>query len=308
MAQYPSRMHVNILDTFAAHGSRDGIGFNIDFQESDELSSNELDLITDAILLLERKLGGGIGVGTGLWDADRDTGIQTEEAADEDVLRFDVAGTERLAIFDDGHIDQQFNNLLLNWSFEHWDAGAAAAPSGWTLSAAGGESVARQAATVRFGNYSAAVTRVGFNCYLQQDAIVTIGGALETYWRGRIVTLGCWVYATVASRARLRVLDGVDDTYSAYHTGGSTWEFLTVTHTLNAGATGLDVRLGVDTGNTVVYFDGAILVEGPICPTSAPKPVDHNAGWQAWVPTLTGGAGLSGYDSARFCLYGKISY
>jgi len=35
---------------------------------------------------------GGGGGGTAIWDADADTGIQTEEAADEDIIRFDIAG------------------------------------------------------------------------------------------------------------------------------------------------------------------------------------------------------------------------
>lgn len=32
--------------------------------------------------------------GNAIWDTDQDTGIQTEESADEDILRFDSAGTE----------------------------------------------------------------------------------------------------------------------------------------------------------------------------------------------------------------------
>ncbi len=95
--QYPSRFPVQ-LDTFVNHGSRDGIGLDIDWQKSDKPSSNEFDLITDAILQIERSLGGGIGVGAGLWDTDRDTGIQVEEAADDDIIRFDTNGVERSTI------------------------------------------------------------------------------------------------------------------------------------------------------------------------------------------------------------------
>ncbi len=102
--QYPSRFP-GVLDTFLAHGSRDGIGLDIDWQKSDEPGSNEFDLITDAILQIERSLGGGIGVGAGLWDTDRDTGIQVEEAADEDIIRFDTAGTERMTISATGVVD-----------------------------------------------------------------------------------------------------------------------------------------------------------------------------------------------------------
>ena len=41
---------------------------------------------------------GGGGGGTEIWDDDADTGVQTEEAADEDIIRMDVAGTERFVL------------------------------------------------------------------------------------------------------------------------------------------------------------------------------------------------------------------
>jgi len=39
-----------------------------------------------------------------IWDADTDTGIQTEESADEDILRFDTAGSEVMVIDDAGKV------------------------------------------------------------------------------------------------------------------------------------------------------------------------------------------------------------
>jgi len=41
-------------------------------------------------------------IGSSIWDADTDTGIQVEEAADEDTIRFDTAGIERIRIGADG--------------------------------------------------------------------------------------------------------------------------------------------------------------------------------------------------------------
>lgn len=203
--------------------------------------------------------------------------------------------------------NQQFNNLLKNGSFESWSAGAAAAPDGWTLTGAGA-AVAREATIIKFDEYSAKVTRSGTDCYIQHSAIATIDADTNTYWRDRIVTLGCWVYATVADRARIQIGDNIGGDLSALHPGDSAWHFLTVTYTINAAATAVIVYLRVETGNTDAYFDGAILVEGTIAPTYAPKAVEHVAGWQAWVPTLTGGADLSGYDQARFCVHGKTCY
>jgi len=42
--------------------------------------------------------GAGGGGGTSIADADADTKVQTEEAADEDIIRMDVAGTERVVL------------------------------------------------------------------------------------------------------------------------------------------------------------------------------------------------------------------
>jgi len=47
---------------------------------------------------------GGGGSGIALWDADADTGIQVEESADEDKIRFDTAGVER-AVWDSTGFD-----------------------------------------------------------------------------------------------------------------------------------------------------------------------------------------------------------
>ncbi|MBU2567095.1 hypothetical protein KKG46_06090 [Patescibacteria group bacterium] len=43
-------------------------------------------------------------VRSSLWDTDHDTGVQVEESADEDYIRFDTAGVERMFIQNDGKI------------------------------------------------------------------------------------------------------------------------------------------------------------------------------------------------------------
>lgn len=150
-------------------------------------------------------------------------------------------------------------NLLTNSNFEDWSAGAAAAPDEWTLSGASA-TIAREATIVRSGIYSAKLTRVGADCviYARIDSICGL-----SYWKGKKVTLGCWVYATVADRVRI-TLDqtGTGTTYSSYHTGDSTWQFLTVTTTIGETTTAFYANLQVDTGNTSAYFDDAICVEG----------------------------------------------
>lgn len=152
-------------------------------------------------------------------------------------------------------------NLLANPNFENWSAGTATAPDGWTILSSGSSSVAREASIIKIGTYSASIVLSGgVYIFLTQEIHVTKGIA---YWKGRTLTFGCWVYATVAAKTRIQIGDGVDNSYSSYHPGDSAWHFLTITHTVNSSATTVIVacRLG-DNGDGTAYFDGAICVEG----------------------------------------------
>jgi len=157
-------------------------------------------------------------------------------------------------------------NLISNGAMELWTAGTSVAPDGWTLSGVGA-TVDRWTST-NIGLYVARLTRVTNNCNISQS--ITGGLFPVAYWRGKSVTLGCWVYSTVATRGKIYIYDGVGSSVSAYHPGDSTWRFLTVTRVIDASATNVIAYLQVDTGDTSVYFDGAICVEGSACPSFAP--------------------------------------
>ena len=163
--------------------------------------------------------------------------------------------TDTLFVKNDGTVNP--TNLLSNGDFENWSAGTAVAPDGWTLGGAGA-SVAREASIIKLGTYSTKLTRVGADCVMYQEFHSSRG---INYWKNRTVTFGCWVYATVADRARIG-LEGASGTYSSYHTGNSTWQFLTVTKTFSSSETTIDVACVITTGNTSAYFDGAMCVEG----------------------------------------------
>lgn len=146
---------------------------------------------------------------------------------------------------------------LLEWSnMEDWVSGASAAPTEHTLSGASA-TVAQESTIIKQGTYSAKVTRVGTDCMIYHD--------LATYasYLGRQMTFGCWCYATVASRVRISISDGVGSSTSSFHSGGSSWEYLTVTRNIDTSATRIRVQMEVVTGNTSGYFDGGILIEGP---------------------------------------------
>jgi hypothetical protein len=159
-------------------------------------------------------------------------------------------------------LTQTTNTLVPNGGFEVWTAGPALAPDNWILSGTGA-AVAREATTIHDGTYSARLTRTGGggaanDAYLTQPIHPTKGIA---YWRGQTVTFRAWVYATVNNRARISIDDGIAlVSYSSYHTGNSTWQQLTVTKTISLTATVMNVRVDIDTGSTVAYFDTADLL------------------------------------------------
>ena len=148
------------------------------------------------------------------------------------------------------------NRNLLEWSnMEDWVNGTSSAPTDHTLTGASA-TVARESTIVKRGTYSAAVARVG------ADAVLYADYAGYASYLGRQMTYGAWVYATVASRARLQIGDGVGTSNSSYHTGDSTWQFLSVTRNIDTSGTRIRCGLEVNTGNTTAYIDGGILVEG----------------------------------------------
>jgi hypothetical protein len=160
-----------------------------------------------------------------------------------------------------GEVPGGLYNHGFNGSMEVWGAGAAAAPTRWTLTGAGA-TVAREAVNFKHGVYSAALTRAGTDCYLEQRIDDMVDHGPISFWKSKVVTVGCWVRATAATTTRLVISDGVNTYTSSYHSGGSAFEWLTVTATLASTATQFTIRCQVDTGNTTSQFDGATVVLG----------------------------------------------
>ena len=150
---------------------------------------------------------------------------------------------------------------ILDWShMEDWVDGASAAPTGHTLTGASA-TVARESTIVKYGLYSAKVTRASGDADLYY--------ALPDFadYQGRKMIFGCWVYATVASRAKISINDGVGSTDSSLHTGVAGWEWLTVTRDIDVAASKLWLEMEVITGNTAAYFDGGIACLGDLATT-----------------------------------------
>lgn len=196
----------------------------------------------------------------------------------------------------------EYVNLQPDPCFEIWPAGDSAAPAYYYTGGAG-VAIARAGTGLADTN-----TKEGDFC-----AKLTAGGgatgellfkimkaATFTKFisiRGREISLGAWVKAGNLSSARLEINDGhTSPTFSAFHTGGGGWEWLTVTHTVHASSsTTLFWRLLSAAGN-VAYISGPTLVWGPV------KPL-------AFLPSNTlRGIFLSSYEGNAYVLTTKSSF
>ncbi len=158
---------------------------------------------------------------------------------------------------------QGYTNLLANGSFENTDP-----PATWT-SAGEGATFSRSNAQVKLGTYSGLITRSGADAFYMQNI------ANPASYVGSNLTFGCWVYATVASRAYIQITtdsDGGKTVSSSIHSGGSSWEWLTTTIHIGTVPSYIQARPIVASGNTTAYFDGAMMVEGYSVPEFSPMP------------------------------------
>ncbi|MFH1328629.1 MAG: hypothetical protein ABIH76_07315 [Candidatus Bathyarchaeota archaeon] len=156
------------------------------------------------------------------------------------------------------YVTNDVNEIPVNPSFETWTAGEGGPPDGWTASGDVGQTFIRESSIVERGTYSGRMGGTGPG-YYYQDISAAKGLA---YWKGKNCTLGCWVWCDTASRARIGIYDAVGVTNSSFHSGNSTWEFLTVTRTIDANATSLWCTLRLDTAVATTYFDNAQAHEG----------------------------------------------
>ena len=156
-------------------------------------------------------------------------------------------------------------NLVQNDDFLLWAAGDAAAPTGYVLAGVGA-AVARIGTGLgdtdrKIGDFACKLTRAAADLTLTRTVLDTAAFTRANFLKARYAAGGAWVLSSTANAARVAVYDGVGYTYSAYHTGGGTWEWLPVTRTINAAATRLDIIPEVKNGaGAVGKFSGLTLV------------------------------------------------
>ena len=143
---------------------------------------------------------------------------------------------------------QNIEQTVDNYSFEITDP-----PASWT-SAGAGATFSRSATQAKVGTYSGKIVRSGADAYYYQN--------YGTRFNDKTVTFGCWAWASVANRAHIVISDGVSTSTSLEHSGSSTWEWLTVSHTVSPTASYCYIMVYNHTADTTVYFDGAEFYQG----------------------------------------------
>lgn len=206
-----------------------------------------------------------------------------------------------LAPTDDNALIQEAR-ITCNGGFESWTDGGSAAPDGWGTHY-GGEAISAQ--TGKVGTFAVRI----------QNAASTAGGIKQeiekmtdlTFYKGKTVTLGCWVKCSTASRAKIRIGDGVSNTASSYHTGGGDWEFLTVTKTMDNAATVFYIWAQIDTGSQITAdFDDMILkVASSVASTDVSDFVQVEANAQRYWRLLIGkNGGLDATPEIKNAIWG----
>lgn len=188
-------------------------------------------------------------------------------------------------------------NTVLNDTFIIWAAGDSAAPTGWTL-AGTGAACARAGTSLadterKVGDFCAKLTYGSTTLTLVQDVLPTAAFTRLSHLQGTTVGFGAWVKSAVASQARVFVTDGVTTTYTSYHTGDGTWQWLATTHAISGTGTKLQIGISVESsaGNPA-YLSGAFLCLGNVSPIGwRPTPcIESTVGWQNSGQQATGTA------------------
>ena len=142
--------------------------------------------------------------------------------------------------------------------FESWSNGTSVAPDGWAMAGTAG-SVSRETSNIKFGTYGMAIVSGASSNYRAEYSVSNFD-----IYAGRTVKFGAWVKCSTASKARIGINDGVTTTYSSYHTGGGSFEFLTVTVQISTANTMLKFLCEVASATITAYFDSAYACIGEL--------------------------------------------
>jgi hypothetical protein len=180
-----------------------------------------------------------------------------------------------------------------------WAASTVSAPSHYTLSG-GSASIAASTSVQNAGGMSAQVTAATSAAATLQQSVLTTD-SYDDYFDSEVFSFGASVYTGSASAARIGIYDGADTSYSSYHTGSTTWEWLTGTRTIASSATQVTFRLEVAAA-THARINGITVMLGQATPKQfVPGPVSYGTIKFPWAGagSTTGGPNSDGTDLDR---------
>jgi hypothetical protein len=192
-------------------------------------------------------------------------------------------------------------NLMADPTFLIWQAGDSAAPAHYVLAGAGA-TIARCGTGLgdtnrKVGKFCAKVTGSGATATLTQQLLTTT--TYDDHLDALTISYGAWVRCVSGSSAKLVIDDGAATTSSAFHTGSSTWEWLTVSRSLSASATKLAAQLSVVSGVSA-HFSGPTMTVGEVAPGYyVSAPVTYGTIFLPSGGTLSGGANRGRFVLAR---------
>ncbi len=146
--------------------------------------------------------------------------------------------------------------LTRNRQFAKWngiDSAGVLVPDDWTLTGSGGVFARSTTVNRATAPFSLSATRVGTTLTITQTPGLAWTGVSADSLRGRPVGAAAWVQSAQTSSVRLRITDGVDTSNGDYHTGGGTFEEITVEHTLNDAATTLAISARVEVDEEAIF-------------------------------------------------------
>ena len=181
------------------------------------------------------------------------------------------------------------DNLLLNGDFEDWDADqlTPGSQNNWTL-AGSGATFNKEAETsnpenymVLHGNNSGRLAVASANTTLLQTFTPSSSSYTTLATEGQEVNLSAWVYCNTASKVKLYIDDGV---VGDFH-GGTGWELMKASDTLDYNDTTAVVGIHVTASNVAVFIDEIWMTLGQSEMTDVPYNELRN--WEH-VPPVSG--------------------
>ncbi len=156
------------------------------------------------------------------------------------------------------------DDLLSNSDFETF---ASSAFTGWTE--VGSPTTSAETTLMMHGSQSAKVVAdSGAAGQLTQAPTTNIREVTS-----KTATFKCWVYATAADTARIRMdWDGTNFENSDYHSGRDQWELLSVTASVPSDATQVKAICEVAASGTA-YFDASWMAVGPVYKYTVPTSI-----------------------------------